>query len=154
MPATTTGLLRFSADRLASFTCSFGITDRSTFEVLGTKGVLKMDPAYEMAESLKTEITHGDRQQKKTFSKRDQFAAELAYFSDCVLNDRKPEPSGEDGLADVRIIQALLKSAKDNRPVSLKKPAVPRRPSMRQEIARPPVRKPPQLVNAQSPGME
>ena len=52
-----------------------------------------MDPAYEMVESLKTEITHGDRKQKKTFSKRDQFAAELVYFSDCVLNDKKPEPA-------------------------------------------------------------
>jgi glucose-fructose oxidoreductase len=115
---------------------------------------IKMDPAYEMVESLKTEIIHGDRKQKKTFPKRDQFAAELVYFSDCVLNDKKPEPSGEDGLADVRIIQALLKSAEDNGPVSLNKPAVPRRPSMRQEIARPPVRKPLQLINAQAPGQE
>ncbi len=154
VPATTTGLLKFPGDRFASFTCSFGVTDRSIFEVIGTKGVLKMDPAYEMVESLKTEITHGERKQKKTFAKRDQFAAELVYFSDCVLNDRKPEPSGEDGLADVRIIQALLKSAEENRPVSLKKPSVPRRPSMRQEITRPPVRKPPQLINAQAPGPE
>ena len=113
-----------------------------------------MDPAFEMVESLKTEITQGDRKQKKTFPKRDQFAAELVYFSDCVLKDKTPEPSGEDGLADVRIIQALLKSAEENRPVSLKKPVVPPRPSMRQEIARPPVRKPPQLVNAQAPGHE
>jgi len=154
VPATTTGLLKFPYDRFASFTCSFGVTDRSIFEVVGTKGVLKMDPAYEMVDALKTEITHGDRKQKKTFPKRDQFAAELVYFSDCALNDKEPEPSGEDGLADVRIIQALLKSADENRPVSLKKPAVRRRPSMRQEIARPPVRKPPQLVNAQAPGRE
>ncbi len=154
VPATATALLKFPGDRLASFTCSFGITDRSIFEVIGTKGVLKMDPAYEMVESLKTEITQGDRRHRKTFPKRDQFAAELVYFSDCVLNDKKPEPSGEDGLADVRIIQALLKSAEDNRPVSLKKTAVPRRPNKSQQIARPPVRKPPQLINAQAPGRE
>ncbi len=88
VPATTTGLLKFPGDRLASFTCSFGVTDRSIFEVIGTKGVLKMDPAFEMVESLKTEITQGDRKQKKTFPKRDQFAAELVYFSDCVLKDK------------------------------------------------------------------
>ena len=152
VPATTTGLLRFSNDRFASFTCSFGVTDRSMFEVIGTKGALKMDPAYEMAESLETEITHGERKLRKRFAKRDQFAAELVYFSDCVLNDKQPEPSGEDGLADVRIIQALLRSAEENRPISLKKPSVPRRPTMRQEIARPPLRKPPQLINARSPG--
>jgi glucose-fructose oxidoreductase len=94
-----------------------------------------MDPAYEMAEALKSEISIGDRKFKKTFAKRDQFAAELAYFSDCVLKDKEPEPSGRDGLADVRIIQALLKSAEDNRPVRLSLPAIGRRPSLNQEVA-------------------
>ena len=39
-------LLRFADDRLATFTCSFGAADGSTYEVIGTKGVVKMDPAY------------------------------------------------------------------------------------------------------------
>ncbi len=132
-------MLKFPQDRLATFTCSFGLTDRSVFEVIGTNGVLKMDPAYEMAEALKSEITLGERKQRKTFPKRDQFAAELEYFSGCVLNDKEPEPSGQDGLADVRIIQALLKSAEDNRPVSVKPAMVTRRPGMKQAIAKPPV---------------
>ncbi len=67
MPATTTAMLKFPQDRLATFTCSFGLTDRSVFEVIGTNGVLKMDPAYEMAEALKSEITLGERKQRKTF---------------------------------------------------------------------------------------
>ena len=154
VPATTTGLLKFPGDRFASFTCSFGVADRSVFEVIGTKGILKMDPAYEMAESLKSEISIGDRKFKKTFAKRDQFAAEIAYFSDCVLKDKEPEPSGWDGLADVRIIRALLKSAEDNRTVSLNRPAIARRPSLKQEIAMPALKKPPRLVNAQPPGRE
>ncbi len=148
VPATTPGLLKFPGDRFASFTCSFGVADRSVFEVIGTKGVLKMDPAYEMAESLKSEIS------KKTFAKRDQFAAEIAYFSHCVLKDKEPEPSGRDGLADVRIIRALLKSAEDNRTVSLNRPAIARRPSIKQEIAMPALKRPPRLVNAQPPGRE
>ncbi len=154
VPATTTAMLRFPQDRFATFTCSFGVTDRSVFEVIGTKGVLKMDPAYEMAEALKSEITLGERKQRKTFPKRDQFAAELEYFSDCVLNDKEPEPSGQDGLADVRIIEALLKSAEDNRPVTVKPATVTRRPGMKQAIAKPPVQKPPRLVHADAPGKE
>jgi hypothetical protein len=113
-----------------------------------------MDPAYEMAEALKSEITLCERKQQKTFPKRDQFAAELEYFSDCVLNDKEPEPSGQEGLADVRIIQALLKSAEDNRPVSVKPATVTRRPGMKQAIAKPPVRRPPRLVHADAPGKE
>jgi predicted dehydrogenase len=52
VPATTTAMLQFPGDRVASFTCSFGAADRSVFEVIGTKGVVRMDPAYEMVEAL------------------------------------------------------------------------------------------------------
>ena len=79
--ATTTVLMRFPGDRIASFTCSFGITDRSTFEVVGTKGTVRMDPAYEMVETLKVEMTVGKRTTKRSFPKRDQFAPELMYFA-------------------------------------------------------------------------
>src|SRR6202011_3361829 len=94
VPEMTSGLLRFPDDRVAYFTTSFGAADRSVFEVIGTKGVLKMDPAYEMVGDLKSEITIDGRTVKKAFKKRDQFAPELVYFSDCILNNKQPEPSG------------------------------------------------------------
>ena len=37
VPATTTAVLRFPDDRIASFTCSVGASDRSAFEVVGSK---------------------------------------------------------------------------------------------------------------------
>jgi hypothetical protein len=49
----STALMRFPDDRLASFTCGFGAADRSAYDVIGTKGVLGMDPTYEMVEALK-----------------------------------------------------------------------------------------------------
>src|SRR6201986_4769243 len=101
-------LMRFPDDRLATFTASFGAADRSAFEVIGTKGVLKMDPAYEMVGDLKSEVIIGERIKKSTFPKRDQFAPELSYFSNCILKNRGPEPGGLEGLADVRIVNALL----------------------------------------------
>src|SRR5215471_15211485 len=115
VPATTTAVLRFPDDRVASFTCSFGASDRSAFEVVGSKGMVKMDPAYEMASTLKAGLISGGRTIKRTFPKRDQFAPELIYFSDCILHNRKPEPSGLEGLADVRVIRAILESAHRNR---------------------------------------
>ena len=59
------------------------------------------------------------RRRRKRVGKRDQFAPELLYFSDCILNDREPEPSGEEGLQDVRIVQALYESAQTGRPVAI-----------------------------------
>ncbi len=152
VPEMTSGIMRFPGDRIASFTSSFGATDRSVFEVIGTKGVVKMDPAYEMVEDLKTEITVNDKTVKRTYKKRDQFSPELIYFSDCILNNREPQPSGREGLADVRVIEALIKSATSNRPVEIPPADVRRRPSIQREISRPPLAKPPALVNAVAPG--
>ena len=154
VPATTTAMLQFPGDRVASFTCSFGAADRSVFEVIGTKGVLRMDPAYEMVEALKSEISINGKTTKQVFRRRDQFAAELVYFSGCVLNHQDPEPSGREGLADVRIIQALLQSAETNRPVTIRTTEVSHRPTMTQEIARTAVTRPPQMVKASAPGKE
>ncbi len=95
------------------------------------------------------ELTVNGKTTRHRVGKRDQFAAELAYFSDCVRNDREPEPSGEDGMQDVRIVQALYESAETGKivPIPPFEPAT--RPSRRQRIVKPPVRKPP-LVKARS----
>ncbi|HXN29008.1 MAG TPA: Gfo/Idh/MocA family oxidoreductase [Candidatus Acidoferrales bacterium] len=154
VPEMTSGLLKFPKDRAASFTTSFGAADRSVFEVIGTKGVLKMHPAYDMVTHLKAELTIAGRTTKKIFKKRDQFAPELVYFSDCILNNEQPEPSGREGLADVRIIRALLESAETNRPVSLAPLDIVRRPDTKQEFSKAPTTVPPQLVKAAAPGAE
>jgi glucose-fructose oxidoreductase len=143
-------LLRFPDECLATFTASFGAADRSAFEVIGTKGVLKMDPAYEMVGDLKSEIVVGERVKTSTFSKRDQFAPELSYFSNCVLKNREPEPGGLEGLADVRVVNALLESQKSGRSVKLQALDVGKRPGTDQEIHKPPVSKP-DLVHALAP---
>ena len=150
VPEMSSALLRFPDDRLASFTCSFGATDRSTFEVIGTKGVLKMDPAYEMVGDLKSELTVGQRRTKARFAKRDQFGPELAYFSDCVINNKEPEPGGLEGLADVRVINALLESQNSGRVVKVAPVDVGKRPDMDQEIHKPAVAKP-KLFKAAAP---
>ena len=109
-----------------------------------------MDPAYAYAEALVHHLKIGEKETRRRFGKRDQFAAELLHFSDCILRDREPGPSGAEGLADVRIIRALLRSARSGRPVRLPPFNRTRRPRMEQEIERPPVRKP-RLIRAESP---
>lgn len=143
-------LLRFPGERLAEFACSFGAADRSQYEVLGTKGFLQMDPAYEMAEDLKLEITVDGKTQKARFPKRDQFGPELVYFSDCILQDKQPEPDGKEGLADVRVINALLESQSTGQPVRIAPVEIDQRPSPEQEIHKPPVERP-DMVKAASP---
>ena len=146
----TSVVMRFPEDRLATFTCSFGAAKISRYTLMGTKGTLTADPAYDYSIGLKHELKIGKRTTVKMFPKRDQFAPELIYFSDCILKDKQPEPSGLEGLADVRIIRAICKSARTGRIVKLGNIPPKRRPTMAQEIYRPALAKP-KMVNTQAP---
>jgi predicted dehydrogenase len=143
-------VMRFPEERLAMFTCSFGAADFSRYSLIGTKGSLTAQPAYDYSMSLKHQLTIGEKTSTRTFPKRDQFAAEIIYFSNCILRDTKPEPSGLEGLADVRIVQAIYESARSGRPIKIATLPAKKKPSSRQEIHRPAHGKP-QTVNAESP---
>jgi glucose-fructose oxidoreductase len=149
----TSAVLRFPGDRLASFTCSFGAADVSAFDLTGTKGTLRLEKPYSFADDITHRLTVGERTTEQVHPQRDQFAPELLYFSDCILQRRKPEPSGEEGWADVRVIRALLTSIESRRPVVLEPMDRHRQPSQDQEIHRPPVEEP-ELVGASKPSPE
>ena len=146
---TTAATLRFGNDRVATFITSFNAADVGAFRIVGTKGALHADPAYEYAEGLEFTLTVDGKSTRKKIGKRDQFAPELLYFSDCIIKDRSPEPSGEEGLQDVRIVQALYESSRIGRPVKIRPFTKRRRPTGRQRITRPGTRKP-SLLKVQS----
>jgi glucose-fructose oxidoreductase len=142
-------LLRFPGERLAAFTASFGAADVSEYRIVGTRGSLRVEPAYEYAEGLAHHLTLGGKPRTRRFPRTDQFAPELLYFSDCIRRDRAPEPSGLEGRIDVQIIQALQRSAASGAPVALPPLRGDRPPDPRQAHRLAPVRKP-RLVRAQS----
>ena len=143
-------VLRFPNERLASFTASFGAAKVSEYRLAGTKGDLAVEPAYEYAAALKHRLTLDRDTKERRFAKRDQFAPELLYFSDCILLNREPEPGAEEGLADVRVIRALYRSAQSGRPVELEPFERSERPTLEQEIRRPPIEKP-EVIHAKPP---
>lgn len=143
-------VMRFPGNRIASFTCSFNAAKVSTYSVIGTEGTLTLDPAYSYSNPLRHELTIGGKTQEKAFKPTDQFAAQLLYFSDCVLNGKDPEPNGEEGLADVHIIRAIHQSARTNKPVSVKPLHKAARPGERQKVSTPPA-KTPSVVKASPP---
>ena len=149
----TAAVLKFPGDRLATFTASFGAADIGRYTLVGTKGTLTADPGYEYAEGINLKVVIGNRTRTRRFPKRDQFAAEIEYFSDCVLKNKEPEPSGLEGLADVRIIQAIYHSVDEQQTVALPPLVDKRRPTMEQEIHRPAHGKP-KTVKTQSPSGE
>jgi glucose-fructose oxidoreductase len=147
---TFSAMLRFPGERVAAFTCSFGAADVSEYRLVGTKGDLALEPAYEYAVALQHRLTLGGERKERRFAKRDQFAPELLYFSDCVLKNHEPEPGPQEGLADVRVIRALYRSARSGQPVELGPYEKRERPGLEQEIRRPPIDKP-RTVHTRAP---
>jgi glucose-fructose oxidoreductase len=145
----TGALLRFDGERVAAFVTSFNAADAGSYQIVGTKGHIRVDPAYEYAEGLAYEMTVDGRTTKKRIGKRDQFAPELLYFSDCIRKNMKPEPSGEEGLQDVRIVHALYESAETGKAVDIPPYAPAKRPSGGQRITRPGIEEP-SLVKVRS----
>jgi len=143
-------VLRFPEDRLATFTCSFGATSVSSFQLVGTRGELKVEHAYGYSGERVHILTVDGRTTERTFPAGDQFAPELIYFSDCVIEDHEPEPSGQEGLADVRVIRALYRSASTGKPVKLEPFDRRQRPDLSQVIRRPPISEP-KTVHAEPP---
>lgn len=137
-------ILRFPGDQLASFTCSFGASDVSQYQAVGTKGNLRLDPAYEYEGELVHHLTLKGKTRTRTFKKRDQFAPELLYFSKCILDNKEPEPGPMEGLKDILIIEGIQEAIRTRSSVRLvglpsDRPPVPsqqidRRPSNKKEL--------------------
>src|SRR4051812_32070495 len=146
-------LLKFPDERVAQFTVSFGAYEQDQYRIVGTKGEIALDQAYEYAAPRTLSVGVGGKQTRRRFGVTDQFGAELVGFSRAVLNDAALEPDGDEGLRDVRIIVAILKSARENRPLKLVWQGRKRLPKPSDRIVRPPVREP-ALVGVEAPTAE
>lgn len=146
----TGAILRFPNEQIATFTTSFGAASVSFYEIIGTKGIFRLEPAYDYDESLSYELRKDKKSKRKKLPVRDQIGPEIQYFSECVLRDEEPEPSGFEGLADVRVIEALYQSIESGKTISLPELKKKRRPDVKQAARKPPVKEP-KLIRARTP---
>jgi predicted dehydrogenase len=112
-------LIRFPDERLAHLHTSFGEEPAEILRVFGDEGWIELDQAYRHDATTRLALCRHGRRETLSFEPGDQFAAEISYFSSCILQDRVPEPSGIEGLQDVRLVEAIYRSARDGRPVTL-----------------------------------
>ena len=112
-------LVRFPDEQLAHFHTSFGEEPLSVLTLFGEHGYLRLAPAFHPQGAVRMEIVRDGRREQRDFEAADAFETALAHFSDCIRNDREPEPGGLDGLQDTRVVEAIYRSARDGRPVTL-----------------------------------
>lgn len=110
--------LRFPGGVLASCTSAYSTEQVKRYRVFGDKAWLDLDPATDYYEHT---LTLGDKdgQRKPSLKEGNQFAAELDYMAECVLTDKAPRTGGEEGLRDIRLIQAIYESARTGRRVKV-----------------------------------
>lgn len=148
-------LLRFPEDRFASFTCSFGAADASSFQVWGTEGHVMLEQAYEMVgeKTLVVERSGGGKPKRtrRTFPKVDQFAPLALAFAEAVREGSDVYPDGNEGMADIRVLEAIVASARSGKSVRLRATDFAGQRLDSRRARKVPAHDTPELVKAESP---
>jgi predicted dehydrogenase len=111
--------LKFPEGIVLQASSSFGAAKGSFLHVHGERGWAALDPAYPYNERRRLFGEINGRWFEKEFRPIDEFALELDAFADAVRRGRDPEPDGLEGLRDVAVMEAIYRSARENRPVTI-----------------------------------
>jgi predicted dehydrogenase len=137
----TSAVLAFEGGRFAQMVTTQSGSDVSEYRVVGTRGDLRLDPAYEHAVPLREFLTCEYSEDAKSYAQHDQFAPEIVHFSDAILVGYEPEPSGEEGLCDLRVVEGIRASARTGHLVRLPRRVHPAGPGIQLLTKKPPVDK-------------
>lgn len=110
--------LRFPSGILANCSSSYGYYHQSHFRVLGTTGLLELDPATWYS-GLRMRVQHGTVFEERELPVVDHFAAEMDHMSGCVMENKQPLTPGEEGLRDLTIMMAIYEAARTGKTVKL-----------------------------------
>jgi predicted dehydrogenase len=112
-------MLRFPSGAIANCVSSYG-SNHNHYRVTGPAGYIDMEPAtaYEgQRMTIRKDGATGPR--VLPAQAKSQFAGQLDHLSECVLQNRTPIVAGEEGLADMRVIEAIYRSAAEGRTIRL-----------------------------------
>ena len=103
--------LSFPDDVLTSCTASFNAYKTSQLQVLGTEGRIRINTPFggEVPQHILVEC--GDVTTEYTGEPIDEVVEQFAYFAHCIVTGESPEPDGNDGLADLDVIEATYAAA-------------------------------------------
>jgi len=90
------------------------------YRVTGPKGFIELDPATSyQGQSMRAALGGPPTPREPAPTAKNQFSAQLDHLSECILTNREPIVGGEEGLKDVRLIEAIYRAAREGRTVKL-----------------------------------
>ncbi len=100
-------------------TSSYSAVAASFVQVHGEKGWAALNPAFAFEEERRLFGKIQGRWFEQKFKVIDEFVLELDGFADCIRLGRDPEPDGMEGLRDIATVQAIYRSARENRTIAI-----------------------------------
>ncbi|GAA4007017.1 Gfo/Idh/MocA family oxidoreductase [Deinococcus rubellus] len=113
-------MLGFPGGLIANILTSYGATKTDTVRVLGEDGSVLLDPAF-VYSGLELELSDKQAKTRPQFPAYDQFTLEVDHFAECIRQDRQPYTSGEEGVQDHRLMDAIYQSARSGQRVKVEK---------------------------------
>jgi len=112
-------MLRFPSGVIANCVSSYS-SNHNGYRVVGTEGWIDMEPAtpYE-GHQMRIRKDGVVAPRVLPAPRRNQFAGQLDHLAECAAAGTRPICAGEEGLADMRVIEAIYRSAAERRHVRL-----------------------------------
>lgn len=113
-----TFLLRFPSGIEATCVSSYS-SGHGAFRVVGTEGWIGMEPATPYEGHRLFVHKDGKMAERTVPTTKGQHAGQLDHLAQCILDGTEPIVAGEEGLADLKVIEAIYRSAREGRRISL-----------------------------------
>ena len=112
-------IVKFANGVLANCSTSYAYAGANRYRAMCEKGWLDFEPAISYRGLNLRVSPPGKGPETVKNPGTNQFAAEMDHFSQCVMNDKTPDTPGEEGLWDMRVIEAIYRSAREGKTVKL-----------------------------------
>ncbi|WP_318615872.1 Gfo/Idh/MocA family oxidoreductase [Sporosarcina sp. YIM B06819] len=105
----------------AIFDCSFDMTARNEYEIIGTKGTIKVPFAFrpDVNGGIGSILVQGNGMSREEKVSGDIYRLEVEHFSSAILNNTDPAITGQSTINNMRVLEACYQSIQTGQPVKL-----------------------------------
>ena len=120
-------MLRFPSGVIANCATSYGAHESKDLRIHLEKGWISLENAFAYTgHRLRMGRRQGDHKivSEWHIPAENQFTLEIDHFAECILQNQPPRTSGEEGLRDQKLMEALYQSARTGQMIHLPKDAL------------------------------
>ena len=107
-----TAELAFPNGAIGLIDCSFEQPFRCVYELVGTEGVIEVRDAYLPPARPVAQVRAGGQEKETAFAGTDQYGAMVDAFAESVQKGSQPLAPGENGVAQMAVLEAVLAAAR------------------------------------------